>query len=130
MPVDPRKTSTEWPAHGRDPRLSPLSAEARRPAASAHLDSLTIGFGDVWLVSSSTATLFFIELENRRVHLAGCTTNPTGAWVTQQARNLSFTGLFDRMRFLIHDRDSKFSRAFDEVFRSEGITVIETRIHA
>lgn len=40
--------------------------------------------------------LFFIELESRRVHLAGCTTNPTGAWVTQQARNLSFTGLFER----------------------------------
>src|SRR5205809_425153 len=36
--------------------------------------------------------LFFIELARRRVHLAGCTTNPTGAWVTQQARNLSFTG--------------------------------------
>ena len=36
--------------------------------------------------------LFFMELESRRVHLAGCTTNPTGAWVTQQARNLSFTG--------------------------------------
>ena len=52
---------------------------------------------------------FFIELGSRRVHLAGCTTNPTGAWVTQQARNLSFTGLFERMRFLIHDRDSKFS---------------------
>jgi hypothetical protein len=34
-----------------------------------------------------------------------CTTNPTGAWVTQQARNLSFTGLFERMRFLIHDRE-------------------------
>jgi putative transposase len=74
--------------------------------------------------------LFFIELESRRVHLAGCTTNPTGAWVTQQARNLSFTGLFDRMRFLIHDRDSKFAAAFDEVFRSEGITVIETPIRA
>ena len=53
--------------------------------------------------------LFFIELGNRRVHLAGCTTNPTGAWVTQQARNLSFTGVFERMRFLIHDHDSKFS---------------------
>jgi putative transposase len=53
--------------------------------------------------------LFFIELASRRVHLAGCTTNPTGAWVTQQARNLSFTGLFDRMRYLIHDRDSKFT---------------------
>jgi putative transposase len=74
--------------------------------------------------------LFFIELESRRVHLAGCTTHPTGAWVTQQARNLSFTGRFERMRFLIHDRDSKFSRAFDEVFRSEGIQVIHTPIRA
>jgi putative transposase len=74
--------------------------------------------------------LFFIELDTRRVYLAGCTTNPTGAWVIQQARNLSFTGLFDRMRFLIHDRESKFSRAFDEVFRSEGITVIHTPVRA
>jgi putative transposase len=65
--------------------------------------------------------LFFIELRSRRVHLAGCTTSPTGAWATQQARNLSFTGLFERMRFLIHDRDSKFAASFDEVFRSEGI---------
>jgi putative transposase len=64
--------------------------------------------------------LFFIELGSRRVHLAGGTTNPTGAWVTQQARNLSFTGLLERTRFLIHDRDSKFSASFDEVFRSEG----------
>jgi putative transposase len=74
--------------------------------------------------------LFIIELESRRVHLAGCTTNPTGAWVAQQARNLSFTGLFERMRFLIHDRDGKFSAAFDEVFRSEGITLIHTPIRA
>jgi transposase InsO family protein len=74
--------------------------------------------------------LFFIEVESRRVHFAGCTANPSGAWVTQQARNLSFTGLFDRMRFLIHDRDSKFCGAFDEVFRSEGIKVIHTPIHA
>ena len=55
--------------------------------------------------------LFFVELESRRVHLAGCTTNPSGAWVTQQARNLSFTSLFDRMRFRSHDRDSKLSAA-------------------
>jgi len=74
--------------------------------------------------------LFFIELESRRVHMAGCTTNPTGGWVTQQARNLSFSGLFERMRFLIHDRDSKFTAAFDEVFRSEGIKVIHTPIRA
>src|SRR5947208_5455693 len=74
--------------------------------------------------------LFFIELGSRRVHLAGCTTNPTGGWVTQQARNLSFTGLFERTRFLIHDRDSKFTAAFGEVFRSEGIRVIHTPIRA
>jgi transposase InsO family protein len=74
--------------------------------------------------------LFFIELASRRVHLAGCTTNPSGAWVTQQARNLSLTGIFERMRFLIHDRDSKFAAAFDDVFRSEGIRVIHTRIRA
>jgi putative transposase len=74
--------------------------------------------------------LFFIELGTRRVHLAGCTTNPTGAWVTQQARNLSFTGLFERTGFLIHDRDSKFCAAFDEVFRSERIRVIHTPVRA
>jgi putative transposase len=74
--------------------------------------------------------LFFIELENRRVHFAGCTTKPTGPWVVQQARNLSFTNLFGRMRFLIHDRDSKFTASFDEVFRSEGINVIHTPVQA
>jgi hypothetical protein len=74
--------------------------------------------------------LFFIELESRRVHLAGCTTNPTGGWITQQARNLGFTGLFEQTRFLIHDHDSKFSGAFDGVFRSEGIRVIHTPIRA
>jgi hypothetical protein len=74
--------------------------------------------------------LFFLELESRRVHLAGCTTNPTGGWVTQHARNLSFAGVFERTRFLIHDRDSKFTAAFDEVFRSEGIKVIRTPIRA
>lgn len=75
--------------------------------------------------------LFFFELESRHVHLAGCTTNPTGAWVTQQARNLSFTGVFERARFLIHDRDSKFTASFDEVFlRSEGIHVVPTPVRA
>ena len=50
--------------------------------------------------------------------------------MTQQARNLSFTGIFEQMRFLIHDRDSRFCRAFDEVFRSEGIQLIHTPIRA
>jgi transposase InsO family protein len=74
--------------------------------------------------------LFFIELGNRRVHLAGCSTNPTGAWVTQQARNLGFTGVFERTKFLIHDRDGKFNASFDEIFRSERIKVILTPVQA
>ena len=83
-----------------------------------------------WGSSRAGRALFFLELESHRVRVAGCTTNPSGAWVTQQARNLSFTGLFERMRFLIHDRDSKFSASFVEVFRSEGIKVIHTPIRA
>jgi putative transposase len=74
--------------------------------------------------------LFFLEVGSRRVHLAGCTANPTGSWVTQQARNLGFTDLFERTRFLVHDHDSKFSACFDDVFRSEGIRVIRTPIRA
>jgi transposase InsO family protein len=74
--------------------------------------------------------LFFREASSRRVHLAGCTANPTGNWVTQQARNLGFSNLLERMRLLVHDRDSKFSVCFDEVFRSEGIRVIRTPIRA
>ncbi len=76
--------------------------------------------------------LFFIELASRRVHLAGVTANPDGAWVTQQARNLLMR-LDDqgvRARFLIRDRDSKFTRDFDEVFRSEGIRIIKAPVRA
>ena len=70
--------------------------------------------------------LFFIELQTRRVHLAGATTNPDGRWVAQQARNLSLTAALDDITFLIRDRDSKFTGGFDEVFRTEGIAVIQT----
>jgi putative transposase len=76
--------------------------------------------------------LFFIELARRRVHLAGVTANPNSAWVAQQARNLVM-GLCEREqrpRFLIRDRDSKFTLAFDEVFRSEGIRVVRAPIAA
>ncbi len=74
--------------------------------------------------------LFFIEHDTRRVRLGGCTTKPDGNWVTQQARNLSFIGLLERARFLIRDRDSKYSGSFDEVFRSEGIRIVKTPVRS
>jgi putative transposase len=74
--------------------------------------------------------LFFIAHGSRRVWLAGCTKNPTGEWVTQQARNLGLRFSERGVRFLIRDRDSKYSRPFDEVFRSEGIRTVKTPIRA
>jgi transposase InsO family protein len=74
--------------------------------------------------------LFFIELGSRRVHLAGVTAHPNGAWVTQQARNLTMTTDIAAGRFLIRDRDTKFTPAFDDVFRAEGIRVIRTPVRA
>ncbi len=76
--------------------------------------------------------LFFISLATRRLELIAWTANPDSAWVTQQARNLVMQlGEVDRhFRLLIHDRDPKFSRAFDEVLSTERIDVIRTRVRA
>jgi putative transposase len=73
-----------------------------------------------------------IEHKTRRVHLTGVTANPDGAWVTQQARNLLLVlgEQGRRVRFLLHDRDAKFSRSFDDVFRSEGGQVLMTPVRA
>jgi putative transposase len=74
--------------------------------------------------------LFFIAHRSRRVWLAGCTANPTGAWVTQQARNVGLDFSGQGVRFLIRDRDRKYSCPFDEVFRSEGIRIVKTPVRA
>ncbi len=73
--------------------------------------------------------LFVIELDRRHVHLAGITAHPTGAWVTQAARNLlmDFDERAHRFRFLIRDRDSKFTAAFDAVFAAAGIEAVKFR---
>ncbi len=70
--------------------------------------------------------LFFIELQTRRVYLAGCTRHPDAEWVTQQTRQMVWQ-LEDRdpaIHFLIHDRDTKFVTAFDTVFRSTRVKII------
>lgn len=81
----------------------------------------------VWL--RTLYVLFFIDLSSRRVHLAGVSAHPRSEWVTQQARNLASEGLGE-IRFLIRDRDAKFSGPFDEVFRTEGVRVIRTPIRS
>jgi len=82
--------------------------------------------------SCGACTYCFIEVDTRRTYLAGVTANPVVEWVTQQARNLSLL-LSERSRavkFLLRDRDTKFSASFDEVFRTEGIRVIKTPVQA
>jgi putative transposase len=76
--------------------------------------------------------LFFIEHGTRRVHLAGITAHTTGAWVTQQARNLlmNLEGRTDSPKFLIRDRDTKFTAAFDAVFTAIGVRIVRTPVQA
>jgi transposase InsO family protein len=84
----------------------------------------------VWL--TRIYVLFFVSLERRRVEFVASKGNPDGRWIAQQARNLLMR-VGDRQqpfRFLLHDRDSKFSGAFDEVFRSEGMKIVRTPLQA
>jgi transposase InsO family protein len=119
--------------HGLDPAPRPTAttwrAFLRQQAASiVACDFLTVD--TIWL--RRLYVLFFIELDTRRVHLAGVTANPTSDWVTQQARNLLLVleERGRRLRFLVRDRDAKFSHRFDDVFRSEGAEVLVTPVQA
>jgi putative transposase len=76
--------------------------------------------------------LVFICIGTRRIEYVACTSNPDGVWMLQQARNL-LMNLDDRgqqPRLLIHDRDAKFSRAFDAIFQGEGTRVVRTPFQA
>jgi hypothetical protein len=120
-------------AHGLDP--APRGAQTswrsflrQQAAGIVACDFFTVD--TVWL--RRLYVLFFIELDTRRVHLAGVTAHPNGAWVSQQARNLLLM-IGDRgrqLQFLIRERDAKFTRAFDDVFCSEGGEVVVTPLQA
>ncbi len=111
-------------------RIGPTWAEFLRAQASSMLacDFFTV---DTVLLRR-LYVLFFIEIDTQRVHLSGITASPLGAWVVQQARNLS-SALAERtrpVRFLVRNRDAKFTSSFDEVFRAEGIRIIRTPVRA
>jgi len=113
----PRRASTTWQAFLRQQAAGILAC-----------DFFTVD--TIWL--QRLYVLFFIELDTRRVHLAGVTANPDGPWVAQQARNLLLVlgERGRRVRFLLRDRDAKFCRAFDDLFRSEGAEVVLTPVQA
>jgi transposase InsO family protein len=127
FPIAP---STVWEilhAAGIDPapqRSGPtwhqfLSAQAHGIIAADFLHLDTVSCKRLYV-------LIFIEHGTRRLHLAGITTHPTAEWTTQQARNLTMTlgCRMDSRRFLLRDRDSKYTRSFDSVFTADDVEIL------
>ncbi|MDP9175782.1 MAG: integrase core domain-containing protein, partial [Planctomycetota bacterium] len=83
---------------------------------------------EVWTATGLVTyyCLFFIHVGSRKVYLAGITRSPTDAWMRQAARNLTSSGcgLLSRCRYLIRDRDAKFTAGFDMIMRSVGIETL------
>jgi hypothetical protein len=113
VPPAPQRTGLAWPAF--------LRAHATGLLACDFFTVETVRLQVLYV-------LFFLDVQTRRVVVAGCTAHPTGAWVAQQARNLAWelNGAASRPTVLLRDRDAKFSPAFDAVFAAQGVRVDRT----
>jgi transposase InsO family protein len=98
-----------------------LTVQARTVVACDFFTVDTVFFKRIYV-------FFFLELASRRVHVVGVTAHPTGDWVVQQARNLlmELDQRVDGLRFLLRDRDAKFTTGFDAIFTAAGMEVIRT----
>ena len=115
---------------GPAPRRGQGWAELLRSQAAGVLAVDFFTVDTVWL--TQLYVLFAIEVESRLVHVLGVTKHPDGPWATQVARNLA-ADLEDKgrsLKFLVRDRDSKFTAAFDAVFTSGGARVIKCPVRA
>ena len=111
---------------GPAPRRGPTWREFIRAQAS-HIVATDFFSVDTVLLHR-LYVLFFLEIGRRRVWITGVTAHPNGAWVTQQARNVTgdIADAGIDVKFLVRDRDTKYVAGFDAVFRSEGAQILQT----
>jgi transposase InsO family protein len=117
IPPAPKRGQLDWRAFLRQHAATTLACDF-------------FSVDTVWL--RRLYVLFFVSIGTRRVEYVACTINPDERWMLQQARNL-LMDLDERglhRRFLIHDRDTKFTRAFDAILQSDGIRIIRTPVRA